>query len=131
VDTYTSVEVGELVFSSLDVGGDRQIGRTYNRRFICPQIPGAVVDVTFYVHASTEPPEDADEFAVYSETETTLCRDVSDPGGTEIWSRGETDEWADMNACGYRTVEAGEVVAERLAREYDPYRIDWAAEYRK
>lgn len=122
-------EVGELTAGELDVGGDRQIGQSFQRRFLNAALPGAVVDVVFYVHAATEPPQQAGEFAVYLVTDHMMCRDVNDPGGTELWSHPVDDFWADPNPRSYTTVGDAEAAAQQLAREYDPDRIDWDAEY--
>lgn len=37
----SAIEVG-------DVGGDNQVGRAFGRRFVNPDVPGAIVDVSLY-----------------------------------------------------------------------------------
>lgn len=93
-----------------DIGGDIQAGTAHSRRFIrwIPSIGmWAVLNNSYYVAQGVEPDSDGQETTwVESQSETIICRDPSDPGGTEEWSdyeysgrrassiRGELDAYA-------------------------------------
>ena len=107
-----------------DVGGDYQATDSYGRRFTRPDVPNAMINVTYYGVACRKPgsEEPNGEYAVEEQVETLVCRDPADPGGTEVWS---DTTYRDVN---YRVITS-QAEADRKARAYaeraDMYGCDW------
>lgn len=99
IDTYPWNEVGTIDYDSGDVGGDHQIGPASSRRFQLTVDDGTFAVVTTYAYATLEErvwdgegnlKEEPEPFLDVEElTESIICTDPDDPGGTEIWSRYE------------------------------------------
>jgi hypothetical protein len=100
-----------------DVGGDWQATEAFSVRYTRADRPGAVVDVTFY----GEDPGDGKGLRVTAMTETTLCTDVRDPGGTETWS----DAMYRSESQRYRTDREAERAARNAAERHQPSEIRW------
>jgi hypothetical protein len=65
-------------------GDDDQVGQSYSVRFRRSDLPGAIITRTAYpvnVGGDCE-----GRFLVRVETVWLVCRDPTDPGGTEVWS---------------------------------------------
>jgi hypothetical protein len=70
-----------------DFGGDIQAGDSWDVRFLNPALPGRVITCWIYpVEGPDLPYLREGEYGVQIMAEHTICEDVTDPGGTEIWS---------------------------------------------
>jgi hypothetical protein len=92
----TTLWLDEGVFTGGTVGGDGA-GEAVTRRFTKRRADGtfAVVESAYYpVNVGErfgEDREDAAEFDVENMTAATICTDLDDPGGTEVWSNYDYD----------------------------------------
>lgn len=99
-----------------DVGGDIQAGDSYEVRFVRDDMPGSLITVNVYAvepHFVGEPgPKGAGrEYAIQTQTEYLVCADPSDPGGTEIWSEVEYEDWV----LAYETLAEADQAARQSA----------------
>jgi hypothetical protein len=121
-------EVGDMVQDAGDVGGDIQIGAAPERRFTHATLPGRVVDVTAYPikgdGSDPMPPEDAPIHLSW-QAHMTICRDVTDPGGTEEWADVAYPNLPEEYTGTYATVEDAERAARRLISFFNPAHIGW------
>jgi hypothetical protein len=115
---------GDGVIPGGDVGGDYQVTESYSVRYSNPAKPGRLVDVYFYGEAQDY--EGTGPFKVAQQTGYVICRDVSDPGGTE--------EFADYvyaypkPGTTYDTAEEAQEAAQWLALSHVPSQVAWNGE---
>jgi hypothetical protein len=95
-------------------GPDGQDGLGYVRRWTDGQ--HAVVDVAFYVM-----PSPTGGYEVWRETERTLCRDITEPGGTEVWA----DATPACIVRGLHNAVIAHTRAAAAARTFSGTSIDW------
>jgi hypothetical protein len=112
-----------------DVGGDIQIGESWQLRFWNDTVPDGVIDVFIYVidHAlKTFPPEGPSEFGLQVQSEFTVCRDRTRPGDTEEWSDATYDDLPER----YPGPQTAEVAARKLAAQYAAWKepANWDGE---
>lgn len=102
-------EYGELCDGGA-VGGDIQVGTAWSRRFarINEENNYEVKEVSIY--ATQE--EGSEEFNVQRQIGTTICKDYTDPGSTEILS---DYGYEDINYTGYNTLETADEFAKQQA----------------
>jgi hypothetical protein len=108
-----------------DVGGDAQAGTAYGLRYTNPALPGAVVDLHFYVAFSDaralKPKVSSPPYVVRREITYTLAGDVARPGETEWWS-----DSVDSQVDGpYGALDLAEDAARHLARRFRPSQLAW------
>jgi hypothetical protein len=103
-------------------GGDIQRGDSYSVRFICDDIPGSLVTVTFY---AAEPGEDSGGYVVQRQIEWMVCEDPADPGGTEIWSDVEYDDTVLPDWASLAIAEAEARRNAGIALAFDADDISW------
>jgi hypothetical protein len=97
-----------------DVGGDIQDGKSFSVRYVRPDLPGALITVTYYPVTQI-----AGEWGVERQVEFMVCDDPADPGGTEIWSETATDSVIDV-------VIYSQAAAEQSACEFAEAALDEA-----
>ena len=97
------------------VGGDYQRGDSYGVRFVRDDMPGSLIDVTFY---AVEYDENPGEFRVQRCVEWRVCEDPEDPGGTEVWSDAIYDDPMDttFDSAGAAEDNARETAEDALER---------------
>lgn len=122
-------EDGVLCQDAGDAGGDNQWGVAASRRFIHTQLPGRVIDIIAYpIRGDGTTPDPAPDAPIRLEWQTwiTVCRDVEEPGATEVWADVEYSDLPERFDGDYRSVEAAEQGARALVRSFDPDRhIGW------
>jgi hypothetical protein len=106
-----------------DIGGDRQLGESWGRRFRREQ-PTAdgdhpMVNVSFYVEAGDFGA--GESTAMMREVEYMLCRNPNDPGATETWSDTRYDQ------VGFEGTPT-DSFARELCLAFDPATITWDGE---
>lgn len=114
-------EKGSLFEDAGDVGGDIQVGKSFERRFVNPDLPGRLIDVTLYPVQE----EGAVVVDVQMHTEFMICQDIEDPGSTEEWC---DYRYVTLKTTGFGTVEQAEAAAEEVLAKYDPAEITWDGE---
>src|SRR5215469_15210780 len=72
------------------VGGDAQVGESFSVRFRRADQPSAMITRTAYPASGGRSCQGG--FLVRIQTEWLVCRDVADPGGTELWSECVDDD---------------------------------------
>lgn len=98
-----------------DIGADRQASDYWQAHYDDPKLC-AVVNVYWYaVQVGT------DQYRVEQQTETLVCRDVRDPGSTEVWSDDQYQEFPKT----YRSAAAAEQDAQGRARRHRASDIRW------
>ena len=100
-----------------DVGGDWQDSEAYTRRFAqrLGDDEWAVVEVSFYV--SKDPEKNASGRRLQRQNTYTICSDLRDIGGSEVWSGSKyTEPW------GFEPTQRR---AHTLCVEYTGEDIDW------
>lgn len=114
---------GSGVVDGGDIGGDIQAGNSYSIRYVRQDLPGSLITVTFYPvqYDGSEP----GEWSIQRQTEWLVCEDPADPGGTEIWSDGDYQDVACVDAD---SVEVAEWEARDLATAAlgDGWTHDWS-----
>lgn len=107
------MEDGTGVQPGGDVGGDAQDGQSWSRRFVHPDVPGALINV--YVYASHDNPSRPGlEWSAALQVEYMLCTDTADPGGTEVWA----DYLYRTLRMGYPSRAYAETAARRVLEEF-------------
>lgn len=98
-------------------GGDYEVTDSWNVRLHNDALPGAVVDVDYYVERThpqnSEVPNEPPEYGVTGIIHYTLCTDRNDPGGTETWADIQYDNDADPLA--YDDIEEADQAASHQA----------------
>lgn len=120
-------EQGELFEDAGDMGGDVQVGKAFNRRFINPDLPGRLVTVNVYPIAgdgNNEP--DLSEVDIECQVEYMICEDMDDPGGTEVWSDIKYDR--DIDVLVSDSIEKAESAAKNYVKRFLPEHIAWDGE---
>lgn len=91
----TWLELGPMINDDGQMGGDTQIGAAPSRRFIHSVLPGRVVDMSAYpIRGDGSDPMPAEDAPIHVQVQFNyvICRDLSDPGGTEMWADVRYDE---------------------------------------
>lgn len=113
-----------------DVGGEAQASEAYCRRFAMRLADGmwAVVTHTYYVAREPGGHPHHTRYLVRDE-EFLQCRDLRDPGGTEVWSNRGADPLTHLDA--YRFGEDGFGLAAHEACESESHAdlVTWDGSY--
>lgn len=115
---------GTGVVSGLQTGSGDELMDAHGVRFIHTELPGRLFTIDFYAANRNWRGEDQDQpvvFEVHSCAELMVCRDITDPGGTEEWC-----DYVDRDEPGtYPTVEDADNAAAYLAHTYTADQITW------
>lgn len=125
-ETNWRVDDDGLLDCGGDVGGDAQATESWTFRFVQKVEPDdglhAIITEYWYgedlnVFQGRDLDEDAEpQFTVGGYAEITVCRDLDDPGSTEVWSDIERDGFDDADVRIYSTAEAAHEAAKRAAQ---------------
>ncbi len=110
------------------IGGDVQLGRSFGIRFVHTSLPGRVVEVVAYpvtVDVAGQPHEEGEFIELRCEQQMTVCRDVEDPGSTEVWSDIEFVELPERFTRTYARLRFAELEAQALVAGILPEHIGW------
>lgn len=122
-------EDGVMCEDAGDHGGGIQTGRAFSRRFAHTKLPGRLFEVIAYPvkgDGTTAMPDEDAPIRLGYQAWMTVCRDVEDPGGTEVWSDIEYSDLPERFDHDFETVEKAEGHAKALVRSFDPDRfIGW------
>lgn len=120
-------EVDELMEDG-NAGGDIQVGKAYSRRFTHTKLPGRVLDIAAYAVRGdgTDPMPDADApLTLQWQSSMTVCRDVDEPGSTEVWSDIEYSELPERFDKEFHYAMNAQAMARKLLEQFDPEHIGW------
>lgn len=106
-------------------GGDVQVGKSYSRRFARADMPGRLVTVYAYPIEAEGPGDDEKSITLEMQTELMVCRDVDDPGSTEVWSDIEYSDLPERFDVVFTSVELAEQTARALIKSMEPHHIGW------
>lgn len=118
-------EHGVLFEDAGTFGGDVQVGRSYSRRFVRADMPGRLITVCAYPIEAQGPGDDEKSITLEMQTELMVCRDVDDPGSTEVWSDAEYSDLPERFDVVFTSVELAENMARALVRSMEPYHLGW------
>jgi hypothetical protein len=106
---------GKGILPNGDCGGDAQATESHSVRYV--RSDGRRM-VTVSAYGVSTP---SGRYAVETETETLVCEDPADPGGTEVWS----DAAYQTGAPVWATPDEAENAALGVARNHSPASITW------
>ncbi len=93
IDASMWVEKGELFEDAGDVGGDIQVGKAFDRRWVHRELPGRVLTIAAYPiqgdGSTPMPPEDA-PVHVQWQIQKTICTDIEDRAARSSGRRSPT-----------------------------------------
>lgn len=117
------IEVDSMV-EAADAGGDEQVGRAWDRRFRHPGKPGCLMTVYLYgVKVDNDAVAAGFELGVQKQVEYMICRDIKDPGGTEVECGYQYENLDDYNTLN--SVEAAETEAHDWLKKLDAGDLSW------
>lgn len=108
-----------------DFGGDVQAGKSYSLSFRHATLPGRLVTVTAYPVWTEGPGDEEKTLTLEMQQELMICRDLDDPGSTEVWCDVSYVDLGERFNGVYTTVERAETAACRLVLSQTPHDITW------
>lgn len=121
-------EDGSLITDMGEYGGDIQVGAAPSRRFHHRLLPGRVFDVIAYPvqgdGATSRPAPDA-PVRLQILYQMTVCKDVRDPGGTEVFADNTYPQLPERFDIDFVDISAAEKAARLLVQQFSPQHIDW------
>lgn len=120
---------GPLFSGPSNYGGDDSPGDEFGKRFAHVSLPGRLVTVYHCAYVDSNAPGGVPEdvrFGVQKVTETLICKDTEDPGGTERFCEYAYEIVVPQGE--YATVGEAERAALNLAHEYTGDLIEWDGE---
>lgn len=121
-------EQGSLFEDDGQPGGDAQSGKAYSRRFVHTKLPGRLFTVYAYpiTGDGTDDRHPEGVTRIEQQAEMMICRNIEDPGSTEVWSEYTYDDLPEHfdRDCG--DIKSAERLAKLLIETFDPDRfIGW------
>lgn len=121
-------EAHPLIADAGECGGDIQVGVASSRRFHHLLLPGRVFDVTAYPvqgDGTTPQPAPGAPIRIQVQYQLTVCKDVEDPGGTEVFADIIYPQLPERFDVDFVDISAAEKAARLLVQLHGPEHIGW------